>query len=178
MVASDRSSLPASPRTERATIYLLVDDGRAPLGVRRTVELPEPAQGSRVHAAVTALLAGPTPEESAAGLTTAIPAETRLHSLTFQDQGASAIIDLAGLPADAGPVSKVRIITQVARTVIGVSDVHRAWPRSDGEPWDLWRHDGTVVDRAIDYGVFVGWDVCEAKPGTEDEPGECFTAVP
>jgi spore germination protein GerM len=177
-VAPDRSSPPASPRAERATIYFLVDDGRAPLGVRRTVELTEPPQGSRVRAAVAALFAGPTPEESAEGLTTAIPAGTHLRSLTFRDQGASAIVDLTDLPADAGPVSRVRVITQVARTVIGVSDVHRVWLRSQGEPWDLPRHDGSVVDRAIDYGVLVGWDVCEAKPGTEDVPGECFTAVP
>ena len=45
--------------TTRATIYLLTDNGAAPIGVRRTIRTKSPY----AREALKALLAGPTPEE-------------------------------------------------------------------------------------------------------------------
>lgn len=89
------------------------------------------------------------------------------------------MIDLVGLPHDADAVTRVRIITQVARTVIGLSSTRRTWLRSAGKPWDLWRLDGEIVDRPIDYETLLGfYGICEAKPGMEAVSGDCFTVLP
>jgi spore germination protein GerM len=53
----------------RTTIYFLIDDGAAPIGVRRTIK----ARSPYAREALKALLAGPTPAEQEHGLTTAIP---------------------------------------------------------------------------------------------------------
>jgi Sporulation and spore germination len=167
--------------TARATIYFLTDQGRAPLGVRRTVERVPWSRGGMTRAALEVLLAGPTPEEKGAGITTAIPPGTTIRSLRFRGHGGSgAIIDLIGLPdADgADGVRRVRINTQVARTVIGSGGIRRIWLRSSGGPWGLWLMGGGIDDRAIDYDTLHGYNVCAAKPGTEAVPGDCFAALP
>jgi spore germination protein GerM len=55
--------------TTRTTVYFLTDDGAAPIGVRRTIK----RKSAYAREALKALLAGPTPEEEEAGITTAIP---------------------------------------------------------------------------------------------------------
>jgi hypothetical protein len=172
---------PNKRETARTTLCFLTDDGHAPLGVRRSVELVPPAEGSRVRGAVLALLEGPTPSEQAAGITTAVPKGVTLRSLSFRGRGGTgAVIELAGLPPVKGtdPLTRVRVITQVARTVIGVSSIERIWLRSEGEPWDLGLIDGGSVDTPTDYGRLLGFRVGAAKPGTEAVTGDYFKALP
>jgi spore germination protein GerM len=166
----------AARPTLRTTVYFLVDEGRAPIGVRRTIEGRPPY----ARAALTALLAGPTHAEREAGTTTAVPDGTRLRSLTFVGpSGAEAVVDLSGLSATAGGVDRVRVISQVTRTLVGLSGIERVRLRNDGRPWGLWSMSGGMLDEAYDLNRLVGFfHVCAAVPGTEAIPGDCFSAVP
>ena len=119
------------------TIYLLTDGGAAPLGVRRSIPRGSPRAGE----ALAALLAGPTDDERARGLTTALPAGTSVRAFGVDATG-EAVVDLAGLSRDAGGVDRVRVITQVARSLVGLSGVDRVRLRADGEPWGLWLMSG------------------------------------
>jgi spore germination protein GerM len=165
----------------RSTIYFLTDDRTAPLGVRRDLRRRPWAPTARL--ALEELLAGPTADERAAGVTTALPDAARIRSLRIQTRaaGSEAYVDLAGLPSghEADAVLKVRVLTQVARTLIGLSDVARVRLRVDGRAWGLWDQQGNIRDDAIDYQRLRGFfHVCTAVPGTETVPEACFTALP
>jgi hypothetical protein len=67
-------------------VYFLIDDGAAPIGVRRTIKTESPY----AREALNALLSGPTPEEMSLGITTAIPEGVRLLTMTYKRQGADA----------------------------------------------------------------------------------------
>jgi spore germination protein GerM len=173
---------PAGAETAfRSTIYFLVDGRTAPLGVRR--ELRRVGYEPLARIALEQLLAGPTADERAAGLATAITAGARIRSFRIESRrgGSDAFVDLSGLPPanDADALIKVRVMTQVARSLIGLSDVARVWLRVDGRAWGLWDFEGNVRDDPIDYERLRGFShICVAKPGTEAVPGDCFTALP
>lgn len=175
--------------TERAgtpretTVYFLTKDAAAPLGVRRTSNR-EPA-----GAALAALLAGPTTAERKRGLRTAIPEQARLVSLTLTGrQRVVAVVNLAGLPLARGRQGeeatlgmRVRVITQIARTLIGVSGIVGVKIRAGGSPWDLWRMDGGIVDRETNYDTLRSWTViCGGRSSAERKLGlsRCFSALP
>jgi len=70
-------------------------------------------------------------------------------------------------------------MTQIARTLIGLSDIERVRLRVDGRAWGLWDMQGNVRDDPIDYDRLRGFfDICAATPGTEAVPGNCFSALP
>jgi|GEM_PF-5972090 len=159
----------------RTTVYFLADTARAPIGVRRSVE----RDSTYARGALDALLAGPSDSERRAGITSALPSDAKVRSLTID--GMTATVDLSGLPEqnDANAVTKARMITQVARTLIGLSGIVRVRLQADGSPWGLWNLQGGVEDIAYDYPKLLGfYHVCMAKPGTEAVPGDCFTALP
>jgi spore germination protein GerM len=159
----------------RTTIYFLTDGGSAPLGVRRTI----PRRSPYALRALEALLAGPTAAEREAGMTSAIPPGARLVAFRSHDHGAEAVVDLGGLPADADTLTKVRVITQITRTLVGLSGIREVWLRADGEPFGLGMMDGSIENRPYGYDDLLAFfHVCAAKPRTEAVPGECFSALP
>jgi len=165
----------------RSTIYFLVDERTAPLGVRRDLSTRPGVPRSRI--ALETLLVGPTADERAAGLTTAIPASAAVRSFRTEMHatGSDAFVDLSGLPPadDADALIKVRVMTQVARTLIGLGDIRRVWLRADGRAWGQWDFEGNIRDDPIDYDRLRGfWHICTAKPGTEAVEGDCFSALP
>ena len=172
---------PASSReSSLTTVYFLTDDRTAPLGVRR--ELSRRPNVTTARLALEELVAGPTAAERRHGLTTAIPAETRIRSLRIERraQGSEAFVNLSGLPSpdETAAPRKVRVMTQVARTLIGLNDIERVWLRVDGRAWGLWDLEGNTRDDAIDYDRLRGFfQICAAKRGTEAVPGDCFTAL-
>jgi spore germination protein GerM len=157
------------------TLYFLTGDGTAPIGVRRAI----PRKSPFALEALRALLAGPTADEEKQGLTTAIPSDTKLLSFRIEKH-TSAVVGLTGLPTEgASGVERVRIITQITRSLVGLSGIERVWLRNDGTPWGLWRMEGGISNRPYDYDAMLGWShVCAAKPGTEAVPGDCFSALP
>lgn len=156
-------------------MYFLADHGVAPIGVRRTIDPESP----HARKALLALLAGPTTEERQAGITSAIPPGTEIRSLTFRGYGGTgAVVDVAALPGTYDAVDRMRVITQISRTLIGVSGIERVWLRSEGRPWGLWSMEGEILDEAWSYDSLVGLDVGSTKPGTETVVDDYFSAVP
>jgi spore germination protein GerM len=153
----------------------LIDDGAAPIGVRRTMRTKSPY----AREALRALLAGPTAEEEESGITTAIPAGTRLLSMTYKRHGADETVNLAGLPLQKADVmQKHRIIAQIARTLIGVSGIERIWLEADGQPWGLTLMDGSIYSGPWGYEELTGFDVGAGCPGTETVECDHFDALP
>lgn len=177
----------AAPGTVRTTVYFLTEGGAAPAGVRRTI----PRRSPYAAQALKALLAGPTEKERAAGILTAIPSRARLLSLTFRGRaGAEAIVTLAGLPPvrgvaparSASVLTRIRLITQVARTLIGLSGIERVRLRVNRRPWDQPTREGDVVDAATDYERLLGWTrICAGQRTAEERAlglDRCFSALP
>jgi Sporulation and spore germination len=167
--------IPTQPGFTRTTIYFLTDDRTGPIGVRRTIGATSPY----AREALEALLAGPTAEEAENGIATAIPAGTRLLTLTFKRHGADETVNLSGLPPEGGDVLRqLRIITQVARTVIGVSGIEGVWLLNDGRPWGLTLMNGRIDNGPFDYRDLVGWEAGRGCPGTETVTCDRFAALP
>ena len=165
-----------STRTTRTTIYFLVDSGRAPIGVRRTIRTRSPY----AREALEALLTGPTPEEQEEGITTAIPAGTRLVSMTYKRHGADETVNLAGLPprATTDAMRTARIVSQIARTLIGLSGIQRIWLEADDQPWGFTMRDGSTHAGPFDYGNLAGLNIGAGCPGTETVVCDRFAALP
>lgn len=177
-----------TPETFKTTVYLLTEDAGAPLGVRRTLS----ARSPRAREALIALLAGPTSSERSRGLVTALPRRARLVSLRLVTTaaGTDAFVSLTGIPPVAGVppgkqpsvLMRVRALTQIARTLIGLSDIARVWVRVDGHPWDLPRMDGQLGDAPTDYRRLRGWSrICAGQRTRAERAGDlsrCFAALP
>jgi len=186
VTSSPAQPVVAAPKsTVRTTVYFLADDGAAPVGVRRTIERKSPYG----REALRALLAGPTRAERKRGLTTGLPPGTRLLSLTLEARVATvAIVDLAGLPPAQGRLGvaatlgmRLRVVTQLARTLIGLSGIERVEVRVDGRPWDLWTMDGRILRTATGYERLRGWTrACGERSAEERELhlSRCFSALP
>jgi spore germination protein GerM len=180
--AGEEPTAQATPQaaTARTTLYFLTDDGRAPIGVRRTItkDVP-PLQGATTRGALKALLAGPSPDEQAAGITTAIPEGAELLSLTYRGYGGTgAVVDISGLAAVGELLDRPRVITQVVRTLIWSGQLERVWFRSEGRPWGLAMMDGGVRDGPFDYDTLYGFWLGEGCPGTETVECDSFRALP
>jgi spore germination protein GerM len=169
----------------RTTVYLLAEDGAAPLGVRRALDRNSPY----AREALKTLLSGPTAAERKRGMTTAIPSRARLTSLTLKGRDrAVALISLTGLPPAQGRQGeeaslgmRVRVITQIARTLIGLSGVARVEISVDRKPWDLWTMDGRIVRTQTGYDRLRGWTrICGDRSPEERKLGfsRCFSALP
>jgi hypothetical protein len=110
-----------------------------------------------------------------------VPTGAELEALSFRGRGGTgAVIELSGLPPvhEASALTKARVITQVARTVIGVSGIERIWLRAHGAPWDLADMQGDIVDQPTDYERLSGFWIGASAPGTEAVIGDSFQALP
>jgi hypothetical protein len=188
--SSATSSAPhrRAPRTFETTLYFLVRDASAPAGVRRALR----ARAPHALEALDALLAGPTVAERSRGLVTLIPRAARLVSLRLaaRREGTDAFVSVKGLPPVAGlaparqpsVLMRIRVLTQIARTLIGLSDIARVWVRVSGRPWDLPRTDGRLGDSPTDYDRLRGWwRICAGqRTASERAAGlsRCFAALP
>jgi hypothetical protein len=83
-------------------------------------------------AAITELLAGPTPADLSAGLSSPIPSGTRLRGIDIA--AGTATIDLTATFADGGPPSLTPQMAQVTFTLTQFSTVQRVVFRLDGQP--------------------------------------------
>jgi hypothetical protein len=129
-----------SPATASLAVYLVREGKIAP--VRRSME----ATPAVARAALEALLEGPTAEERADGLATAIPDGTALLDVAIADGVAS--VDLSGTFDDAaagGPVEQR--VAQVVATLTRFPTVDRVRFEVDGKP--IQSIDGTTVDPPV-----------------------------
>ncbi len=137
--ASPASPSPsASPAPTALRVYFLRDEK---LGVaeRRVAHTTMPAT-----AAMKGLLAGPTSAESAAGLTSAIPAGTRLLGLTLD--GSTARVDLSSrFASGGGSLSMTARVAEVVYTVTRYPTVHSVQFLVEGSPIDALGGEGIVL---------------------------------
>ena len=122
--------------------YLLRDGRVTP--VSRTVE----SSPAVARASLEALLEGPTTEERAGGLASAIPEGTTLRDVAIVDRVAT--VDLSG-PFDdgGGSASMLGRVAQVVATLTRFPTVERVAFRLDGEPVTAIGGEGVVVDPPI-----------------------------
>jgi hypothetical protein len=93
-------------------------------------------------------------------------------SCSKREHPVSAWVGLSGLPLRANAVERVRIITQLTRSLVGLSGIERIRIRNDGSVWGLYLMTGGVADRAHDYKELLGFArICGS-------PGGCFSALP
>jgi Immunoglobulin-like domain of bacterial spore germination/Sporulation and spore germination len=112
--------------------------------VRRSVE----ATPAVARASLEALLEGPTSEERAAGLVSAIPEGTRLRDLAVADR--VAIVDLSGEFDDGGGSASMQArVAQVVATLTRFPTIERVGFRLDGEDVDAIGGEGVIVDPPV-----------------------------
>lgn len=132
----------AEQETMSVAVYLLRDGRVAP--VSRTVE----SSPAIARASLEALLEGPTTEERAAGLASAIPEGTALRDVAIADRVAT--VDLSGSFDDGGgSASMLGRVAQVVATLTRFTTVERVAFRLDGEPVTAIGGEGVLVDPPI-----------------------------
>lgn len=124
------------------SIFFLRDEKIAT--IHRTV----PKTQQVAAAAITELLAGPTAEDEAAGMSTSIPAGTEYLGTTI-DQGV-ATVDLSGeFESGGGSLSMSSRLAQVVYTLTQFPTVDFVTFRLDGEPVDVFGGEGIILDRPV-----------------------------
>jgi hypothetical protein len=130
-------------------VYFLRDGKVSP--VRRPIDAT-PAVGG---AAMRALLEGPTEEETAGGLASAIPSGTHLHDIAVAN--GVATVDLDGSFDDGGgSASMLGRVAQVVATLTRFPTIRRVAFRIDGEPVDAIGGEGVAVDPPIGRAAIEG----------------------
>jgi hypothetical protein len=130
------------PVTSSVAVYLLRDGKVSP--VRRTIE----STPAVARAALTELLKGPTADERADGLSSAIPNETALRDISLS--GGVATVDLDGTFDDAGgSASMLGRVAQIVATLTRFPTIERVAFRIDGAPVEAVGGEGVVVDPPV-----------------------------
>ncbi len=149
-------------RTSTVSVYLVRGER---LGVsRRSVPVPAVLRG-----ALVALLEGPNAAERAEGLTTAIPAGTRLRSVALAD--GLATIDLSTeFQSGGGTLSMSLRLAEVVFTATQFGNVARVALRLEGTPITVLGGEGLVlpdplVRSSITHAVSGGILVNSPRPG-------------
>ena len=128
--------------TTSVAVYFLRDGKVSP--VRRTIA----ATPAVARAALTELIAGPSDEESASGLSSAVPAGTTLRDLAVAD--GVATVDFDGTFDDGGgSASMLGRVAQVVATLTRFPTVERVAFRIDGQAVDAIGGEGVVVDPPV-----------------------------
>jgi Sporulation and spore germination/Immunoglobulin-like domain of bacterial spore germination len=139
--AGSPSASPSSSASPAATVVHLYFLRGEKLGVaeRRIAHTTTPATES-----LRALLAGPAPDEGAAGLTSAIPKGTRLLGLSIS--GGAARVDLSGrFAAGGGSLSMTARVAEVVYTLTRFSTVRSVQFLMDGSPVEALGGEGLVL---------------------------------
>jgi germination protein M len=132
---------------QRLQVYFLRGE-QIRVGARYVPETP--AVGAE---AMRALLDGPSAEEEDAGLTTAIPAGTRLLGLDVAD--GIATVDLSEEFASGGGSLSIQArAAQVVHTLTQFATVRSVAFRLEGEPVDALGGEGLVLFEPVDRGDF------------------------
>jgi spore germination protein GerM len=103
---------------------------------------------ARLRGALEALLAGPTADERARGLTTAIPPGTRLRGLRI-DNGV-VVVDLSGeVGSGGGSASMLGRLWQIVYTATQLPAAAQVRLLIDGQPRQALGGEGVLIDRPL-----------------------------
>jgi len=140
--ATPTTATETRPVTSSVAVYLLRDGKVSP--VRRTIE----STPAVARAALTELLKGPTADERADGLSSAIPSETALRDISLS--GGVATVDLDGTFDDGGgSASMLGRVAQIVATLTRFPTIERVAFRIDGAPVEAVGGEGVVVDPPV-----------------------------
>lgn len=148
--------------TTEVPVYLVGPERLAV--VRRLVE-PPPS----LFRAIETLLAGPTPEESTAGLRSAIADQTRV--LSVRVQSGVATVDLSGEFASIGGQELILAVAQLVYTATAAQGVLGVRLSLNGKAVEVPRRDGTLTQDAVgpaDYSGLSPLGDTPAPPTTRD----------
>jgi germination protein M len=139
---SDPETTPTAPASVSLEVWF-AKDGNLVAGRRTHASTPRVAT-----AAVEALLAGPTRAERASGLSSAIPAGTRLLGIAIA--GGVATVDLTSeYQSGGGSLSMQMRLGQVVYTLTQFPTVRAVRFRLDGAPVNVFSGEGIVLDHAV-----------------------------
>ena len=136
------------PATVALKVWLARSDGLVP--VRRVHRLT-PAVAT---AAIKALLAGPTVKERAAGLSTAIPKETKLLGIALH-KGVATVDLTAEFGTGGGALSVQDRIGQIVYTLTEFPTIDKVLFHLDGAPVHVISTDGIVLDHPVTRDEYV-----------------------
>jgi hypothetical protein len=110
------------------------------------VVVTRPAQQQSPQSALSDLLAGPTPEEQAVGVTTALPAGTATQ---VRLEGSVAAVDVDGGLLESGRSDQVLALAQVVLTLDALPEVTGVRFLQQGQSLGVPRADGAITDAAL-----------------------------
>lgn len=142
-------SRPATPTSAIIQVYF-VDPSNHVKAVFRS----DPAAGLSTD--IAALLAGPTGQESADGLTSAVPVGTSLDSV--HQSGSTAILDFTDQLASVSGHEQLLAFAQIVLTADSLPDVERVQITIAGQPVNAPEPNGTLAPGPVtkaDYASLV-----------------------
>lgn len=130
------------PAAEKTSVLIyLFSSAEKVVPVRRSVTPPAVAKG-----ALEELLIGPNAAEKAAGLTSTIPAGTKLLGVTIENR--TAIVDLSSdYASGGGSLSMMARVAQVVFTLTQFPTVDNVAFKMDGQPLTTLGGEGIILDQ-------------------------------
>mgnify|MGYP000898978258 CR=1 FL=1 len=117
------------------------------VAAQRTLPVAEDRE-DMLKAAFAALLAGPTKEEQAKGLSNQIPANARLLSVDVEDDIAQ--LNFSRELEEVGGSARVRgILRQIGYTATGVPGIRGAWLLIEGKRVQVFSGEGLIIDQPL-----------------------------
>jgi germination protein M len=139
-----------SPTGQTVTLDVWFHLGEKLFQTRRTL----PATQAVGATSLEELLAGPTPEETDAGVGTSIPPGTEFHNLSIED--GVATVDLSSeYESGGGSLSMFMRLAQVVYTLTQFDSVDGVLFELDGEPVQVFSSEGIVLDGPVDRDDYI-----------------------
>lgn len=149
LLAAPTTSPPTTQFQARVLVPIyLIGSGRLVLVTR---DVQPPASLLRI---VQALLGGPTPDEAANGVRTAISGQTNVLSIRVQES--IATVDLTGAFADIGGREQILALAQLVFTTTASPTVAGVRLSLDGRVVEVPRGDGTLTQEPLSRDDFFG----------------------
>lgn len=140
----------ASARTREVDIFFITNNASNAVAVTRTV----PGTPDVAANAIRALIEGPAVEDSDAGLTSAVPEDTRLLGLAVD--GGLATIDLSReFEAGAGSATMFGRLGQVVYTLTQFPTITQVQFELDGTPVTVFSSEGILLEDPVTRNDFV-----------------------
>lgn len=158
-IAVEETPLPSSGGALGRGVTVFLVDGKQLVPVRRALEPPVGAV-----ALIDAIADGPTAEEQARGLRTALSSPPKITSATV-DRTGHLRVDLARDPAEAGAAEQVLAFGQVVLSLTSLPSIRSVVFRVGGQPLQVPRGDGSLTTSPL-----TRQDYAQLRPSVSPSP--------